>query len=60
MHSSVHRFIKLQDFSYFQNAVESKIRNEQMMDWYNERIEEIYVRIDEPYAGCEMSMKWRD
>lgn len=53
-----HRANPLQDFSYFQNAVESKIRNERMMDWYSARIEEIYVRIDAPYQGCALSMEW--
>ena len=55
---AAHRANPLQDFSYFQSAVENNIRNKQLTDWYAKRIDEIYVRIDAPYETCAMSMKW--
>ena len=54
-----HRANPRDDFSYFQSAVENQIRNEQLTRWYNERIEEVYIRIDAPYEGCETELAWR-
>jgi peptidyl-prolyl cis-trans isomerase SurA len=53
-----HRANPSQDFGYFQNIVEAKMREEQLNGWMNKAIRDTYVRIDAPYDGCTFQQDW--